>query len=370
MKRLFFACTILLLSWGCAKKVPPAVVTIQPDKNVSETQIALIEKHLAGFPNETQAAIAYIQADSACYVGVRRTNDSLVRVENRDSVFEIGSITKVFTSTLLVHAIGEKKAQLSDRPSSFYTFAFKEEEKGGKAISLQSLSNHTSGLPRLPTNMEEIMKKNPDNPYKGYDQGMLESYLRNELSLESVPGTRYLYSNLGAGLLGNVLEHALSMSYERALQQKIFEPLGMEHSTTYREDVQSRLVAGRNPAGAITPNWDLNSLKAAGAILSCAQDLVKFAFANFSADSLLAMQREKTFTIDEKMDMALGWHILHQQQGEYWHWHNGGTGGYRSSMALDVAGKKAVIILSNVSAFHPQSDHIDQLCFELMRSLE
>ncbi len=70
------------------------------------------------------------------------------------------------------------------------------------------------------------------------------------------------------------------------------------------------------------------------------------------------------------MDIALGWHVINTKSGDTWHWHNGGTGGYSSSMAMDVDKKQAVIVLSNLSAFHKLNKNIDPLCFELLKSLE
>lgn len=362
----------VLLATSCGSPKPkPATPMMEPEAQVSSSQVDSIQHYLSDFPNKTQVAVAILRGDSVRYIGAKRHQDTLKNIQNRDSVFEIGSITKVFTSTLLAHAMIEQKARLDDPVAGFYTFDFHEAEKDGKVITLQSLANHTSGLPRLPSNMMFDAVMNSDNPYKDYDQGKLEDYLKNDLTLNAVPGETYAYSNLGAGLLGNALEQAFQTSYERLLQAKVFQPLGMEHSTTYREDVQDRLVGGLDPEGKPTPNWDLNALKAAGAILSSVADLSQFAKANFHRDSLgvYELLQQKTFTVNDNMALALGWHILTTRDGYTWHWHNGGTGGYSSSMALDLERQHAVIVLSNVSAFHDANDRIDQLTFSLMRTL-
>ncbi len=365
MKQTSILFILIITLWSCGSDVPPAESKMTSNHEVKQTQIDTISKYAANFPNETQLAFAFIQGDSAFFSGVIRKDNQLTLLQNQDSVFEIGSITKVFTSTLLAHTVMAGKIALDDPIEKSLLFKLKE----GQAITFKNLANHTSGLPRLPGGMMWEMVNNPSNPYAEYDQGKLEAYLKDDLKLETVAGETYTYSNLGAGLLGNLLEHINNMSYEQQLQQKIFEPLGMINSSSHREKVQSKLVKGRDGDGKITANWDLNALKAAGSILSTVSDLSHFVMANFSQDSVLAFQRQKTFEVNENMSLALGWHIIKSKEGDSWYWHNGGTGGYSSSMALDIPGKYAVIVLSNVSATSGDSGRIDKLCFALMRTV-
>ena len=145
----------------------------------------------------------------------------------------------------------------------------------------------------------------------------------------------------------------------------------MTTTTTDRIRVEEWLVKGRSLAGEVVPNWDFGILLGAGAILSSVEDLAKFAIAQFdNKNNELELTRTKTATISETMDIGLGWHILKKQSHPDWVWHNGGTGGYTSSMTIDTANRNGVIILSNVSAFSSNRDDIDQLCFELMETLE
>ena len=144
----------------------------------------------------------------------------------------------------------------------------------------------------------------------------------------------------------------------------------MTTTTTQRADVEKQLVRGLDVVGEVTSNWDLGALVSAGGILSTVEDLSKFGLAQFDpANKELELTRIPTFKIGETMDIGLGWHIIKAESGDTWHWHNGGTGGYTSSMALDVKRKNGVIILSNVSAFNKNMKKIDELCFELMKTL-
>ena len=115
-------------------------------------------------------------------------------------------------------------------------------------------------------------------------------------------------------------------------------------------------------------NWDFDVLFGGGGILSSTEDLVKFANAQFNPKNKeLALTRKPTFDIDESMKIGLGWHILKTDKGFNWVWHNGGTGGYSSSMVIDAEKKNGVIILSNASNIN---DNIDDLCFKLMKQIE
>lgn len=101
------------------------------------------------------------------------------------------------------------------------------------------------------------------------------------------------------------------------------------------------------------------------------EDLAKFAVAQFDpSNKALYLTQKKTFESPEGLGIGLGWHLPPAPSGDVWHWHNGGTGGYTSSMVLDVEEKNAVILLSNVSAYHPDMNNIDALSFGLMESLE
>ena len=332
-------------------------------------QIDTIASYIEAFPDHTQLSIALMNDSITSFLGFLRSDGEWRVVENRDSVYEIGSITKVFTSTLLVILADKGIVSLDDPMTGILPFKVKQAELGGMEITLRTLANHTSGLPHLPSNLLPLFRKYPDNPYRDYDHVMLREYLENQVELQSVPGYRYQYSNLGVGILGYLLELRSNKSYEDLLLENIFSKYQMTSSTTLRRNISSRLVRGLGRQGEIVPNWDINALKGAEAILSTTNDLSRFAKANFGDDPILAFQREKTFSTAEHSAMALGWHILNTQEGEAWHWHNGGTGGYRSQLVMDVRHRKAVVILSNVSGFNPDSNQIDLLGFALLKTL-
>ena len=128
----------------------------------------------------------------------------------------------------------------------------------------------------------------------------------------------------------------------------------MQNSTAEIHKVKGNLVKGLNNEGEEVLNWQFSSLVGAGAIYSTVEDLSHFAISQFDeSNKELNLTRNKTFEINDNIDIGLGWHILKSKSKNLWYWHNGGTGGYSSSMAIDKNLNNGIIILSNVSAFNP-----------------
>lgn len=367
MKKLLWF-VLLLIIYGCqntTQKVAKNNQEIQLYK-ISLTQSENIYNRTKLLPNKTQLSIAIIENGQSSFYGILIENDKVLSVENHDNVFEIGSITKIFTSTLLSGLVIENKVELDDYINEYLKFQLKDNQK----ITFKQLANHTSGLPRIPPNSDIKLQENlrNPNPYENYDEQKLIEYLSQTMEL----GHRKMsYSNLGAALLGYTLSKIEKKSYELLLQERVFSKYNMKSSTTDRSQIKNKLIKGLDENGNVTPNSDLAIHVGAGGILSSAKDLSMFAIAQFDSVNIeLGLTRQKTSIIDENQDIGLGWCIIKNKSNQNWVWHNGGTGGYTSSMVVDTENGKGIIILSNVSAFSPKMGNIDQLCFELMNTLE
>tara|TARA_R110002033_G_scaffold95327_2_gene144425 strand:+ start:1951 stop:3072 length:1122 start_codon:yes stop_codon:yes gene_type:complete len=333
---------------------------------INKKQSELLFDNTKSFPNNTQLSIALIKNGKIDFLGIARTDDTIRLIDNYKNAFEIGSITKVFTATLLSNFVNDQELKLDDNIQDYLDFKIKSENR----ITFKELANHTSGIPRLPSNLN-LLLVDQDNPYKDYDEEKLISYLTKEVELNQEPGIKYEYSNLGAGILGFELATISESSFESLLQEKIFTKYKMVNSTSTRENIKTKLVKGLKPNGKTTSNWDFDVLAGGGAIFSTVEDLSKFALAQFdNTNKELALTHKTTFKVNDNMSIGLGWHILKRKNGGELIWHNGGTGGYTSSMALDLKNKNGIIILSNVSAFNKKMGNIDQLCFGLIKTLD
>ena len=332
--------------------------------SITKAQKELITTNLSTFPKNTQLSIAIINRDQSEYLGIKNKDWQLENVENKDSVFEIGSISKIMTSTLLANAVVNMNVTLSTEISELLGYPLLNDGK----ITLEQLSNHTSGMARMPGNFLFAQMKAPNNPYKYYDETALKTWLTEYMTAELTHDASN-YSNLGAALLAHGLTKKLGKSYEELLQEQIFQTLEMHSSTTKLEKVANLLVKGQNAKGQTCKNWEFDVLEGAGAVLSTISDMEKFGRAVMSqSDEALELQRKPTFRVNENMEMGLGWHIIHGKGGNTYYWHNGATNGYTSSLLIDVERQLAIVILSNVSAFHPKMGNIDGLAFGLMKT--
>lgn len=344
-------------------------------KNLPQRQISAIVEYMEDFPDNTQLAIALIKDGITNFYGIVKENNTLKKVENENKIFEIGSISKVFTATLLANAVIEHKIKLDDKINKFYNFTFKD----NIGFSFKSLSNHTSGLPTLPSNLNALnylelsTQESFPNPYKEYRQDNLYSYFQKDLDSSYLSDKQYKYSNLGVGILGHTLSLVENKDFEDLLKEKIFRKYGMTNSYTNISQVKEDIICGLDDDGNMISNWiwDSDVLLGAGGILSTVDDLSKFANAQFDNTNIeLSLTRVPTFTLNNKIEVALGWHIIKSEDNKELYWHNGATGGYSSSMVLDINNRFGVIILSNVSAYSLNKGNIDNLSFELIKLLE
>jgi CubicO group peptidase (beta-lactamase class C family) len=143
---------------------------------------------------------------------------------NGDTIFEIGSITKVFTSLLLADAVQRGQVALDDPAAKYLPKTVKIPEHNGQAITLVDLATHTSGLPGMPSNFSP---KDPGNPYADYSVDQLYQFVSSYQLTRDI-GSKYEYSNLGGGLLGHVLALRAGTDYEALVRSRICTPLGMK----------------------------------------------------------------------------------------------------------------------------------------------
>jgi len=266
-----------------------------------------------------------------------------------NTVYEIGSVTKVFTALLLADLTRQGKVRLDDPVDQYLPPDVHAPARGDRKITLRLLANHTSGLPRMPTNFSP---KDSNDPYADYDAQHLYLFLKG-CKLTRDIGSKYEYSNLGAGLLGHTLSRAAGQPYEQLIIDHLCRPLGMPDTCIRLTDaLRARLATGYDDDGNPTSNWNFDTIAGAGAIRSCGRDMLRFVAVNLGfVDTplrpVLDMVRQgRTDTEMAGVFVALGWHI-HTRHGTEIFWHNGGTGGYRSFCAFAPSKKLGVIVLSN-----------------------
>lgn len=297
---------------------------------------------------------------------------------DQKTVFEIGSITKVFTSLLLTDMVARGEVKLDDPVAKYLPKDVKVPERDGKKITLRDLAQQVSGLPRMPSN---FAPKDGNNPYSDYSAEQLFQFLSG-YQLTRAIGSQYEYSNLGVGLLGEALARRAGKDYADLVQERILNVLKMSSSNINTTvDMQRRLASGHNARLQVVPSWtwEAKALAGAGGLRSDMDDMLNFmaAHAGLSPSPLQAgmtqMISKPVTTGNPNVDIALGWHILKHKDGGELVWHNGGTGGYRSFAGFNPKTKTAVVVLSNVSDEKGMDDlgrHILDTRYELMEKPE
>jgi serine-type D-Ala-D-Ala carboxypeptidase/endopeptidase len=292
---------------------------------------------------------------------------------NGETIFEIGSVTKVFTSLLLADMAQRGEVRLDDPVAKYLPAAVKMPERGGKQITLVDLATHTSGLPRMPNN---FTPKNMKNPYVDYSDEQLYAFLSGYQLTRDI-GSKYEYSNLGGGLLGFALARRAGTDYEMLVRTRICDPLGMSNTRiTLTPEMQARLAVGHDAGLMPVENWDLPAAFAgAGALRSDADDMLTFVAANLGyvktplAPAMAAMLAVRRPTGMPDLDVALAWHIATADDKEIV-WHNGGTGGYRTFIGYDAKRGVGAVVLSNASTPEGVDDigrHLLDAKFQMMR---
>jgi len=276
--------------------------------------------------------------------GVRENGQSAP--VNGDTLFEIGSVTKVFTALLLQEMVDSGEVALSDPISKYLPPSVKTPARNGKEITLVDLATQTSGLPRLPDNLES---KDAENPYADYTVEQMYDFLSG-FQLKRDIGRKFEYSNLGVGLLGHVLALRAGTNYEALVVRRVCNPLKMNSTrVTLSPELKSRMAPGHNSMGLTVENWDIPTLAGAGALRSTANDLLRFLAvasglekSSLSSAMLATEQPRNSSGLGRKIGLI--WQI---ETSSDTIWHNGGTGGYHSYVGFKTDLRRAVVVLAN-----------------------
>ncbi len=284
-------------------------------------------------------------------------------VPTPDDLFEIGSVTKVFTALVLADLVVRGDLRL-DQPVRELIPDVPVPTRGGVEITLEHLATHRAGLPRgprigLPGHLRHVRGR---NPYAATTPDALLEGLRR-VRLRRVPGTGGVkYSNLGAALLGVALVRFTGvLDYDALVRERVCRPLGMP--ATGVAGAGPRVLLGYRRRRQVD-RWELTGLAGAGGLVSSASDLLTFLAAQLDPAATpleAAIRLTHQPRVKGRGGVGLGW-MLANRPHELW-WHNGGTGGYRSFAGFVPERKLAVVVLSN------QARLVDLAALRLLRDL-
>jgi D-alanyl-D-alanine-carboxypeptidase/D-alanyl-D-alanine-endopeptidase len=266
-----------------------------------------------------------------------------------DTIFEIGSVSKVFTALALADEAHRGELSLNDPMAKYLPPGTTLPQRGPKPITLVDLGTHMSGLPNMPPNVVVTDFNNP-NADMTQDQ-FLKSVAAYELTRDI--GAGYQYSNAGYQLLGLAVANAAHTDFETLLKSRIFGPLKMDNTRIAASfDEKDRMSAGYDSHLQPVPHERMPTLLGSGGIRSTANDLLNFVAANIGltasslAPAMADMVKTQRPTQYLELKAALGWHVatLH---GVEMVWENGQTAGYRAFIGFVPKTRSGVVVLSN-----------------------
>lgn len=327
----------------------PALALAEPDPTMKSKLTDVATQYLA---KKNRAGIA---------IGVTRKGVRTIVVSGaaslkdaskpltEDSLFELGSITKAITGTLLAEEITRGEASLEMEVSKILP-AVKVPKVRGREMQLVDLATHRSGLPRIPANMTLVAILNLSNPYAKYQPSHILADLGN--MPDRADDAPYDYSNYGFMLLGHLLAEQSGLSYEELLRTRLTEPLGLNHMFVRVEgQVERDLVDGHSAKGKVAGHWTNVPLPGAGAVVANAGDVLTFLEAQWKpgplAEALRLASSPHFKDPKEPFGMGLGWHFQYRDGAEPIIWHNGGTGGFHTFCGFTRNAETGLVILTN-----------------------
>lgn len=335
---------VRLVALGLAGLAQPALAQLPA---ISSDVKAAVQK-LVGYGYCPAIIVGVLNTNGTAYFGYGRLALDDERTPDENTLFEIGSITKAFTTTLLADMAQKGELNLTDPVQAHLPTEVQAPKRSGKEITLTHLATHTSGLPRMPTNFEPAEW---NNPFADYTVERMYAFL-NTYTLPRNPGQLYEYSNYGLGLLGHVLERITGAAYESLVVERIANELGLSDTRiTLSSEQRARLARGYS--GVVEQqNWDLGALAGAGALRSSARDVLRFLAANRGwlvsslSEAMTEAQRQRVTTPSPGLSVGLGWHLLTLNAGTAV-FHDGATGGYRAFAGFLRHGRTAVVVLAS-----------------------
>jgi serine-type D-Ala-D-Ala carboxypeptidase/endopeptidase len=294
----------------------------------------------------TGMAVGIIERGRRRVVAYGNLDSGSARSVAANTLFEIGSLTKVFTALLLADMVQRHELEFDDPADRYLPTELRTPQRNGRAITLADLATHTSGLPLFPP-----ITGNPLEALARYTISDLGSWLAG-LTLSRVPGAQWGYSNVGYALLGLALANRAGTSFEALLDRRIVGPLKLTDTTPHPTgEAAQRLATGHDPTLAPILPLDLGIFAPAGALRSTAENLLTFASAALpgsrspleaSSQLLLSIRRPAPAIGGEQ---ALGWEVA--TATDSFIVKDGVTAGQAASLVLDLPKRIGIVVLSN-----------------------
>lgn len=356
---IYFGLLITLIFTGCKKDNPvePSKEFLTDNPKISEID-KLVDKHFREYASKPQTAgfsIALINGTQIHQFNYGETKLGNNTLPNNQTLYEIGSITKTFTSAAMIYWLNQHNIDINSPVKTYLPANLSSNlSKNGTDVSFRHLLNHTSGMPRIPDDLP-----NTSDPYRNYDSIKIYDYIANHTLLRT-PGTSptteqeafYFYGNFAYSLAGLILERQNNSTLDSIFRNVIFTPLGMINSTLNNiETISNRAYPHNSTSDA--SYWHMTGTAGAGGIKSCLADMIKYVQAQLNASNITALgnsfleSQKPQIQINGKDYFGLGWEFYFTGTNKRITIKDGGTGGFTAFIAFEKSSQKAIIALFN-----------------------
>lgn len=287
-------------------------------------------------------SIAIVENSIPLYYNYGRIDDISEETPDQNTIFEIGSISKIFT-IFIYYSLVQKQILDPNAKVSKYLPEISNIQVAN--IKIAQLVNHKSGIPSMPDN---VRKNEFDTGVSSYNDSLFIQFLNSLKSLNT--DNEFIYSNSGIALLGLVLERSTNKSYSELLNKYVIQEFDLQSTFIDVPDSKKELFAKGSKVGINVEYWDMNNVLApTGGIRSTAEDLSKFLCKFLCSDeysSIRDSMLKNPITVNEETLYFSGW-FASKMNGSDHFWVAGSTGGFSSFMAYSKSSNRCVIILSN-----------------------
>ncbi|MGE3309639.1 MAG: serine hydrolase domain-containing protein [Limisphaerales bacterium] len=330
---------LLAIASACLRDGVAAVPTIP-------ASVANVVRQRVDYGYSAGIAVGMVNRDGRAFLGHGRKSLTDGGTIDERTVFEIGSVTKVFTCSLLAEMIERGEVELNQSLQSLLPESVTVPRRNGE-ITLEHLALHTSGLP---TNPDPLCGR-ADQPFDCLTEGTVDAFL-NRFQLPREPGAGWEYSNLGMGLLGRALALRAGTDYQSLLRSRILEPLGLASTRIDPDSWPTDEVAMGHSGVLMRPPFRIPVLEGAGALRSTVEDLLTFASFNLGlrdtplSAALASAHRRRAATTYGGVSIGLGWWLWGLPGGEVIQ-HGGDTPGFTAFVGIHKGKGLGVVVLSN-----------------------
>lgn len=327
----------------------------------------IVQQYITAWMSQNQipgvaVAIYYQGQDHYYNFGVADTSTNQPVTQN--TIFELGSVSKSITATLLGICVEQGKCHLNDPVTKFLPALASNNNNAINQVTLQELATHTASFPRM---SEDFGVADPT-------AANANTQLMSDLSQwqPSYPiGTQYQYSNIGFGLLGEAVSNALGTNYSDAISQYIFQPLNMSNSfVAVPADQMNHYAQGYNEQGDPAPHYQTSAWPGGGGVRSTSADMLQYLKANLGAlnispqlSAAMNLTEQGYFNVNPNFTQGLSWQLKNIQNLNVIN-KNGMNQGFNTYVAMVPQQKIAIVVLANKRGVNP-----NKIANQILRAL-